>query len=221
MVDVPNTPARNALILGATGLVGGHCLTMLLDAPEYETVFALLRRTTGIDSNKLVEVTLEADSDSPFRIDAEIDHVFIAFGTTIKKAGNQERMTEIDVDIPFAVAQKAREAGARHLSLVSSLGANAESRIFYNRIKGELEEKLSHLGFESVSFLRPSVIGGERSADSRMGEAIGQRLMSLLPRKWKTIPAEVIASAMIKTALHPEPGVRIIPSEEIWGISQG
>jgi len=214
------TSAHSALILGATGLTGSHCLQMLLEAREYEKVFAPLRRLTGIESDKLVEVTLEADTRSPFRVDAHIDDVFIAFGTTIKKAGSQQRMIEIDVDIPFAVAQKAGELGARHLSLVSSLGANASSRIFYNRIKGELEEKISLLGFDSVSIFRPSVIGGERSKDPRLGEAVGQRLMGFLPKKWRTIPAELIASAMIQTALHPEPGVRVIPSERIWEINQ-
>jgi len=209
----------NALILGATGLVGSHCLSFLLDSPEYEKVFALLRRSTGIDSDKLVEVTLDAGAESPFRMDVEIDHVFIAFGTTIKKAGSQERMTEIDVDIPFAVAQKARIQGARHVSLVSSFGANARSRIFFNRIKGELEEKVTHLGFDSVSIFRPSVIGGEREGDARFGEIIGQKAMSILPKRWRTIGADVIARAMISDALSERRDTRIYSSGEIWGIA--
>ncbi len=128
-------------------------------------------------------------------------------------------MLEIDVEIPFAVARRSLGLGATHFSLVSSLGANASSRIFYSRIKGELENMISELGFQSVAVFRPSVIGGHRPGDTRSAERIGQWAMTILPKKWRTISAERIARAMAKQAQNSQPGTTVIESGEIWSLS--
>lgn len=209
----------NALILGATGLVGSHCLGLLLEDPRYDRVFALVRRSTGIESEKLREVPFDLRAIETLLPTRSVDHVFCAFGTTIKKAGSQEKMLEIDVDIPFAVARRTHGLGATHFSLVSSLGANASSRIFYSRIKGELENMISALGFQSVALFRPSVIGGNRPGDARSAERIGQWAMTMLPKKWRTISAERIARAMINQAHDSGPGTTVIESAGIWSLS--
>ena len=209
----------NALILGATGLVGSHCLRLLIEDPRYDRVFALVRRSTGVESEKLREVPFDLATIDTLLTAESVDHVYCAFGTTVKKAGSQEKMIEIDVEIPFAVARRTLYLGATHFSLVSSLGANASSRIFYSRIKGELENMISALGFQSVAVLRPSVIGGSRAGDTRGAERIGQWAMTILPKRWRTISAERIARAMINQAQKSDPGTTVIESGEIWSLS--
>ena len=130
----------NALILGASGLVGGHCLDSILASPDYQNVIALTRRPLNRSSDKLIEQGFDGSDFSAFEPPVSIDHAFCAFGTTIKKAGSQQNMREIDVNIPFRLAQRLKALGVSHFSLVSSLGADYESNVFYNRIKGELEE---------------------------------------------------------------------------------
>ena len=209
----------NALILGATGLVGSHCLRLLLEDPRYDRVFALVRRSTGVESEKLREVPFDLATIETLLPAESVDHVYCAFGTTIKKAGSQEKMLEIDVEIPYAVARRTLVLGATHFSLVSSLGANASSRIFYSRIKGELEDMISALGFRSVTVFRPSVIGGDRPGDSRAAERIGQWAMTILPKRWRTISAERIARAMINQAQKSDPGTTVIESAGVWPLS--
>ncbi len=209
----------NALILGATRLVGSHCLRLLIEDPRYARVFALVRRSIGVESEKLREVPFDLATIDTLLPTESVDHVFCAFGTTIKKAGSQEKMLEIDVEIPFAVARRTHGLGATHFSLVSSLGANASSRIFYSRIKGELENMISALGFGSVAVFRPSVIGGDRPGDARSAERIGQRLMTILPERWRTISAERIARAMVNQAHKSDPGTTVIESGQIWPLS--
>jgi len=208
----------NALLLGSTGLVGRHCLDYLLNSPNFELVLAPVRTKSGLNHSHLTEIPL---NDGEFAIPGpavEFSHVFCAFGTTIKKAGSQEMMRHIDVDIPLRVAKRSLELGSKHFSLVSSLGANSSSRIFYNRIKGELEDSVSGMGFESVDIFRPSVIGGDRRNEERFMEKLGQRAMSLLPLAWRTIPASRIAAAMISRGSDPQSGVRVFESKEIWSV---
>ncbi|MBT4052577.1 MAG: hypothetical protein HOE73_05755 [Bacteroidetes Order II. Incertae sedis bacterium] len=211
--------AMNALILGASGLVGGHCLDSILASPDYQNVIALTRRPLNRSSDKLIEQGFDGSDFSAFEPPVSIDHAFCAFGTTIKKAGSQHNMREIDVNIPFRLAQRLKALGVSHFSLVSSLGADYESNVFYNRIKGELEEDLKRLRFDSLAIFRPSIIGGNRPGDSRTGEGWGQKIMAVLPKRWKTIPAEHIANAMVVRALEGFKGTATISSGKIWDLS--
>ena len=207
------------LLLGATGLVGGHCLDMLLATPELDCVVTPVRRPTGRTNEKLIEVEFNAHPSHEEWPKLPFTHFFCAFGTTLKKAGSQQAMREIDIHIPRRHAKAAKEAGATHALLVSSLGADEESHVFYNNLKGTLEEDLRRLKFDSLTVFRPSVIGGSRPGDLRKAEAWGQKLMSYLPRMWKTIPAERIAAAMIQKALAPESGMKVIRSGKIWKLT--
>jgi len=211
--------AMNALILGASGLVGGHCLDSLLASPDYQHVVALTRRPLNRSSDKLIEKGFNGSDFSSFEPPVSIDHAFCAFGTTIKKAGSQDAMREIDVNIPFRLAERLKTLGVSHFSLVSSLGADYASSVFYNRIKGELEEDLKKLRYDSLAIFRPSIIGGNRPDDSRIGESWGQKVMTILPKRWKTIPAEHIANAMMVKALEGFKGTDTIPSGKIWDLS--
>jgi len=225
------TEKLNAIILGGTGLVGGKCLGQLLESSHYETVVALTRRPLERDALQtdslerdsqregkaaLVESIISYDELASYTSEVAIDHAFCAFGTTLSRAGSQEAMKRIDVDIPLAFFRRMKELGAKHASLVSSLGANPSSRSFYPRIKGELEVELLRLGFESVDIFRPSVIGGSRKGDARPAERIMQFVLRFAPKSLRTIPAATIARAMISGAITAKPGHRTVLSQHMW-----
>lgn len=208
---------RNALVAGASGLVGGFLLEGLLESPLYQTVCSLGRRALPIQPPKLTQRTVDFA-----RLDAEplpaTDDAFCCLGTTIKKAGSQEAFRAVDHDAVLAFAKAARKAGARRFLLVSALGANARSRIFYNRVKGEAEKDLEAVGFESLVLLRPSLLLGERT-ESRPGEHVATLVSKALgpllrPFSGRPIEARTVARAMLALAREGA-GVRVAPSGEL------
>lgn len=209
----------NAFVLGATGLVGRHLINQLIDAAAYDVVLAPVRRSTGVDSSALIEVAFDAEGAGQWEPTVPLDHAFIAFGTTVKKAGGHNAQWEIDVRYPRLYAQRLKALGVRHISVCSSIGADFESSNAYSRMKGQLEEDIRMMRFDSFATFRPSVLGGERLNDERLGESWAQRLMTPLPKRWRTIPAERVARAMIATAAMEPAGMTIINSKTIWTIS--
>lgn len=143
-----------------------------------------------------------------------VEQVICALGTTIKVAGSRERFREVDFGIPLAAARIALGQGARHLLLVSSIGASARSRNFYLRVKGELEDALRGLGFRGVTIVRPSLLLGERK-EFRLGEEIFKRLAFLPLGRYRPIHARDVAAALVRAAKDDQPGVRIIESAEM------
>ena len=164
----------------------------------------------------LHECILSYDALPQFTPPVDVQHAFCAFGTTIARAGSQEAMRYVDVDIPRMYFRRMKELGVRHVSLVSSLGANPKARSFYSQIKGELEVEVLSLGFESVDIFRPSVIGGTRKGDARPTERIVQFLLRIGPQAIRTIPATTIARAMIAGAVSAQPGRRTVLSGSMW-----
>jgi uncharacterized protein YbjT (DUF2867 family) len=144
----------------------------------------------------------------------EVDHVFCALGTTIAKAGSQEKFRRVDFGYPLAIARAALDAGAKHLVLVSSLGADPEGRVFYLKVKGELEEAISELGFRGVTFLRPSLLLGERK-EPRLAEQFFEILLRAAPKRFRGVQAETVARAMIESAKAGQPGCEILDSTQI------
>lgn len=211
-----------ALLVGATGLVGGECLRALGRDDAYDPVVVLTRRPLPVGAlpAKVVQHVVAFDHLGAQADRVRGDHVFCALGTTMKKAGSKEAFRRVDFEYPYEVARIALRNGARHFSLVSSLGANPDSRVFYSRVKGELEEALRGLGYTSLSILRPSVIGGSRQ-ERRPAEALGRLLLSLAPRQLRTVAAADIARAMVALARAEQPGVRVVESAEIREIARG
>lgn len=205
---------RRILILGATGLVGSHILDLLLEDESVSSVTAVVRRATGRSSPRLNEARVELDALTQHPELFAVDQIFCALGTTIRKAGSQERFRAIDLEYPLAAAKLGLERGARHYLLVSSLGADANSRFFYNRVKGELEDRLAALGFRSVTIARPSLLLGERP-EFRRGERIGAKLGWLMPAAYKPIEARTVARALADAAREDAPGMRIMESREM------
>ncbi len=206
--------SKKALILGASGLVGGQLLRLLLDAPEYERVTALVRRTLGIEHAKLNEVIVNFDALDNYSDQFHVEDVFSCLGTTIKKAKTREAMNRIDYTYPLEAARLAKRTGVRRFLAVSSMSANPDSSIWYSRMKGNLERDLCRL-------VRPSLLLGQRE-EFRFGEHAAAWLMPKLAfllvgnlRKYRAIEGAVVAKAMYRDAQLSESGVRIYMSDEI------
>lgn len=205
------------MLVGATGLVGQSVLRQALKHPQVKQVIAPTRRLLPPHArllNPLVDFDALPSEAGWWTVDA----VICTLGTTIKKAGSQAAFRRIDHDHPLAVAQLALRHGAKAYALNSALGADANSRVFYSRTKGELERDLQTLGYPSLTFVRPGLIGGERQ-EARLGEQIGvtvsQWLRPLLPKRYRVVPAERIAFHLLGAALAVRPGVTVVMSEDI------
>ncbi|HEX8276571.1 MAG TPA: NAD(P)H-binding protein [Longimicrobiaceae bacterium] len=212
---------RSALLLGATGLVGGHVLDLLLDDPAYGGVRVLGRRPVPREHPKLRQETVDFDRLRDFAGAVRAQDVFCCLGTTIRAAGSREAFRRVDLDYPRAVAEAAARNGAERFLLVSAMGADAGSSIFYNRVKGEAEDAVRTLPFQEVVILRPSLLLGER-AESRPGEALAQRVMPRLTplmlgplRKYRPVQAAAVARAMVRLAKGGGRGVRVVESDGI------
>ena len=203
-------------LLGATGLVGRHCLEQLAADPFFERVVVVARRRFAEATAPRVEghVLDFADLESHAGVFA-VDQVLCALGTTIRAVGgSRERFREVDLGIPLTAARIARKNGARHFLLVSALGASASSRVFYLRVKGELEDALRSLGFRSVTIVRPSLLLGDRG-EFRLGEEVVKRFGWLSPRRYRPVRASDVARALVRSAKEDLPGLHIIESGEI------
>jgi len=210
-----------AILAGATGLVGGECLRRLLASPSTERVIVVTRRKLAdvAAERKLRQVVTEFENLGEVRDRLRGDHVYCALGTTIRKAGSQERFRAVDYEYPLRLAQLTRKNGARHFSIVSALGASRSSPFFYSRVKGEAEEGLRQLGWPSLAIVRPSVIAGDR-AEPRPLERLSEHLLRFAPATWRPVPAGDIAAAMVVLAMRERPGVTVLESREISGVAQ-
>lgn len=191
------------MVLGATGLTGSLVVKGLLARPEVTRVIVLLRTPLDVEHSKLDQrvVNFEELDQSPDLF--AVDGLVCCLGTTIKKAGSQETFRKVDFGYPLTAAKLAREQGARSMILMSAIGASSDSTIFYNRVKGELEDAVRALGFPYLSIYHPSLLLGDRH-ENRTGEALGQKAMPLVNRflvgpldKYRAIDAETVAGAMV------------------------
>jgi uncharacterized protein YbjT (DUF2867 family) len=210
---VTNT-SSSVLILGATGLVGAECVRQFAESSRFERVIALARRTLAVPSTRVESHVIDFERLDDAARHFRVSHVVCALGTTIKKAGTQERFRRVDYDYALAAARLGVREGARHFLLVSALGASAKSRIFYSRVKGELEDAIRALAYRSVTIVRPSLLLGER-AEVRPGESIGKFFAGIVPRKWRPVHASAVAATVLRAAVEDQPGVRVIESREI------
>jgi len=202
---------RRVLVVGATGLVGGEIIDGLVRDEGVAEVRALVRRSLDrwAPTSRLRELVADFDALDAHPDRFRVDQVFCALGTTIRKAGSREAFRRVDFDYPFAVARLAHAQGARHFLLVSAVGADARSRIFYSRVKGELEDAIRAVGYNAVTIARPSVLVGARE-ELRVGELAMKRLAYLFPAAWKPVHARQVASALVRAAREEKPGIRIL-----------
>ncbi|HYN42835.1 MAG TPA: NAD(P)H-binding protein, partial [Thermoanaerobaculia bacterium] len=205
---------------GASGLVGRALVRRLLADEAGPAVVAVVRRPLGISSGRLTEVVADFSRLEGVAV-PHVRTAFCALGTTIAKAGSEAAFRAVDVEAVVGFAQLARRAGASRFLLVSALGADAQSKVFYNRTKGEAEEAVQAVGFDGVALFRPSLLVGER-AESRPAERMAIVASGLFSWamagplvRWKPVPAEAVAAAMVAVASGTLTGVRIVENDEI------
>lgn len=212
---------KTALIAGASGLVGSELLKLLINSDAYKTIHVLSRSSLEVKSSKIVEHIINFDELDKFELDSKIDHVFCTLGTTIKKAKTKENFRKVDFDYVLALGKKAKQWNSEKLLMVSSLGANAKSAIFYNRVKGEIENALRQLNLLHLFIFRPSLLLGDRQ-EHRAGEKTTINVYKFPApvfvgpfKKYKGIKAGKVAKAMIHSALNNNELIKIIESDEI------
>ncbi|PIF08300.1 NAD-dependent dehydratase [Janthinobacterium sp. 13] len=205
------------LLVGATGLVGSEVLRLALTDARITAIVAPVRKPLP-PHPKLSAPLIDFDQLPADASWWQADAVICTLGTTMKVAGTRQVFSRVDHDYPLAVARLALAAGTPVYVLNSAAGADAASRIFYNRVKGELERDLQALGFRSLTHVRPGLIGGERAV-ARAGEGAALRILRVLgpvlPRRWRINPAPRIASALLEAALAAAPGVHVVTSEQL------
>jgi uncharacterized protein YbjT (DUF2867 family) len=203
---------QHILLAGATGLTGEHLLDRLLSEPTVNRVLAPTRRPLAAHAhleNPLGELTtLLPELTGP------VDIAFCCLGTTLKQAGSQEAFRAVDHDLVLAFGKRARELGARHLLVISALGASPKSSVFYNRVKGEMEQALQAQDWPQLTIVRPSLLLGARQ-ELRLGERLAAPFLRWLPGKYRGIKATVLARALWRLALEEGNGTRIIESDQL------
>lgn len=211
---------KYALIIGATGLIGKSLLEKLLYDSYYEKIYVLTRRPLPKKHQKIHELLVDFDEFGEEAI-PRIDDIYCCLGTTMKKAGSKYAFRKVDYHYPLKVAQIAYKKGANQYLLVSSLGADKQSRFFYHQVKGEIEEAVAVVGFKALHIFRPSILLGTRS-ERRTGERIGQIVMQLISpllvgrlKKYRPIHADTVAEAMQGVAKKSLSGPHIFESDNI------
>ncbi len=210
-----------ALIAGATGLVGSELLKILLKSEDYSILHSLVRKPSGIQNLKLKEFVVDFDKLDEYTDAFKANDVFCCLGTTIKKAGSQEAFKKVDVDYVVNIANLANKSGAEKFAVISSMGADAKSKIFYNRMKGLMEKGVSESGIKSVVIVRPSLLLGNRK-EARFGEkaasVLSKPFMFLFSgpfRKYRPIKAETVAAAMLNFCSKQNTGVNIFSNDKL------
>lgn len=215
---------KTAILIGATGLVGGHCLRELLASPAYDKVIAVTRRPLKLRHEKLQTIEIPFDQLGEALADIKADDAFCCLGTTIRQAGTKAEFHKVDYGYAYEFAHRMQANGAGHFLLVSALGARAGSPVFYNRVKGTLENDIRSLGFSCLTIFQPSFLLGDR-AEARIGEALGARLSTLIApllrgplRAAHPVKGSDLAAAMVAAALSGGKGVRICRYNEIQAL---
>lgn len=217
---------RTAILLGASGLVGGFCVRELVDDPGCTRVMTFGRRqlpalTRAKVSQRIAELAALTADD--FR---GAQDLFCALGTTIRKAGSQAEFRRIDLELPLHLANEAVQAGVEQIIVVSSVGADPNSKNFYLRTKGELEQELAKLPFRAVHILRPSLLMGKRD-EFRLGEVIGMTVAPALDlltlgklRRYHSVHAQMVGRAMVAAAKQGIAGSHVYEYRQIVSLAR-
>lgn len=221
---------KEAILVGATGLIGNSLLDQLLHEQAYSKVVAIVRKQLSRTHPKLTQIVTDFDDLEAHADEIKGDVVFCALGTTKSKTPDPGQYRKIDYQYPLDIARIAHQNGATQYHLVSSIGADASSSIFYSRLKGEVERDLQKVPFKSIHIYRPSLLDGDRK-EHRTAEGFMTGFMRVINplligglKKYRSIKAKKVASAMIKQSLiKHSPGDPfspfIYPSDQIEALS--
>jgi uncharacterized protein YbjT (DUF2867 family) len=210
-----------AIIVGASGLIGSELLTILLNHAEYDEVVVLVRKELPVKHKKLVQLVLNFDELHQHAASITGHAVFSCLGTTKAKTPDKTEYHKIDHDYPLQIAQLAQANGVKQFHLVSAVGANSKSSAFYIKLKGELEEDLKAVGFESLHIYQPSMLYGDRKEQRTLEKAligifkVVDHLLIGGFRKYRSISGETVANAMYKNSLKAAPGTHTYTFDNI------
>lgn len=215
---------KNALLIGATGLVGSHLLQQLLDDSRFKSVTVFVRRSTEISHPKMKEHLIDFERPADWQHLVKGDVIFLALGTTLAKAGSKAAQYLVDYTFQYQFAKAASENGVPALVLVSSAGAGKKSGFFYMRMKADLERDIEKLPIKQQVFIRPGALTGPRQ-EKRTGERIGVGVLGLVNKlgmfwKYRPIHAWVVARAMINAALTQTSGVKIFELDRVFELAE-
>jgi len=216
---------ETAILLGASGLIGSHLLPLLLNSPAYAEVTVYVRKALPINNSKLKQIITDFEDLDVLNDGINASIVFSCLGSTKKKTPDIKKYRRIDYGIPLHFAQQAKKNGARQFHLVSSLGADAKSGNYYSKIKGEIEDAVNSIGYETVHIYQPSFLKGERN-ENRPLEKLMLPIMSLLDvvligplKKYKSIEATEVASAMYNQSITNQRGTLVHQSDQIKSLA--
>jgi uncharacterized protein YbjT (DUF2867 family) len=213
---------RTVNVIGATGLVGKALVRQLLDDDRFEKVRIFVRRETGLQHPKLVQCIVDFGKTETWEKQLTGDVLFSALGTTLKQSGSKEKQWEIDYTFNLNFAKKAKENGIENYVLVSSVGANAKSSLFYTKMKGELDETISKIGFNNLVILRPASLTGPRE-NRRLAEEISVPILNFLTRfmmkNYRPISDETVAKAMINAVFRGNNKKKIWEGGEVFALA--
>ncbi len=216
---------KTALVAGATGLVGSELLHVLLNNPYYLTVITLTRRPLNLSHPRLLQIVTDFDKLNEFEMLIGATDVYCCLGTTMKKAGSKAAFKLVDYEYPLQLAQLAHKNQCQHYLLVSSMGASAKSVLFYNQVKGQVEDGLQQIPFQRLSIFQPSLLLGKRE-EHRPTEAFAQRTSKALRfalqgglKKYRPIQANTVAQAMFQVAQQPQTGINTYTSNQIEALA--
>ncbi len=214
---------KTALVIGSSGLVGKQLIFQLLNNNNYQKVIALTRKDLVLAHPKLVQLIVDFNNIATIQQQLLADDVFCCIGTTKSKTPNQDQYTRIDHGIPLEIAQYAKSNGATQFVLVSAMGANEKSPVFYSRLKAKVETDLAAIGFDALQIIRPALLMGART-EFRLFEKIFQwlfkpiNLLMIGPLKaYKGIAAITVAKAMLNIALEKPLGVHVWTNDQLFG----
>lgn len=209
---------KTALIAGSTGLIGKHLLQLLLESDQYNLVKAITRKPLDFQHPKLENIVVDFDKMTEQYSHFKTEDVFCCLGTTMKQARSKDAFKKVDYDYPVEIAKVCKSQGAKQYSLVSALGADKDSSIYYNKIKGEVEEAISAVGYDRYHIFRPSLLLGDRT-EKRSGEDAAKIVYKifgfLIPSKYKGIEGAKVAKSMLQFASAIENGKFIHESNEL------
>ena len=219
---MPNNLKQKITLIGSTGLIGSHFLDEI-HPDDFQNVKAITRqKIPNLENKDFIKQSFHDFSDlEKMRQDLKADVLISAFGTTINKAGSKNEFMKIDHDLPLEISRIAKEEGCRTMILISSMGANSNSKIFYSHVKGLLEESVEEIGFEELHILRPSLLLGKRT-EIRTAENISKLILNnlsfLIPLKYKPIHASVIAKKIKCIIMEEKSGKHIWEGKKIFNI---
>ncbi|RLD65157.1 MAG: nucleoside-diphosphate sugar epimerase [Bacteroidetes bacterium] len=217
--------SKIAVVFGATGLIGRELVSQLIDNEEYHKVLIFNRRSQNYENSKIEELIIGEQYFESISGNVIADELYCCIGTTMKKAGSKAAFQKVDYEIPVWLAKTAEKNGINKLLIVSSVGANPKSKNFYLSTKGKMEQEVLKYNIPEIYFFRPSMLLGQRD-ESRFSEMMGQKAMKLTGflmkgplKKYKAIPAPVVAQAMQKVA-KKDYSRHFFESDELWKIAK-